>query len=444
MPHDGTSTAVPPGTAARGQPVDDSETDAKPASAARGLSGWALTFRSLRHRNYRLYFFGQLVSLTGTWMQQAALTWLAYELTHLSKWPALIATAQILPTFVFGLWGGALADRWPKRSLIFATQAAFLLLALLLAGLVYTGVVQPWQLLVVAVLNGLVQAVDLPARLAFVMDMAGREDLMNAVALNSLLFNSARALGPAVGGLLLLWFRPWACFLANAISYVAVLWALAEMDISGFARTVASDKGFRALLDGFRYLARHRELGFLVLLNGSTALFGWACLPVLPALAQNHLGAASVGYSLMVSGIGVGALIAALTLATIGSMEHRRAFIGAGVAIVCTALVALALANFLTLSFVFCALLGFGLILLLATSQSVIQLGSAEHNRGRVMAIWAMTLSAAVPLGNLIAGPAADAWGEPLVVAMLGAACAVSGLALLTCFRLLSVQVTGR
>jgi MFS family permease len=208
------------------------------------------------------------------------------------------------------------------------------------------------------------------------------------------------------------------------------------MDISGFARTTAGDKGLRALLDGFRYLAKHRELGFLVLLNGSTALFGWACLPVLPALAQNHLGAASVGYSLMVSGIGVGALIAALTLATIGSMEHRRVFISTGVAIVSVALVALSVSNQIKLAFVFCALLGFGLIFMLATGQSVLQLGSAEHNRGRVMGIWAMTLSAAVPLGNLIAGPAADAWGEPLVVGLLGVACAVSALGLLAIFRI--------
>src|SRR5439155_3381906 len=147
--------------------------------------GLAASFRSLRHRNYRLYFIGQLISLTGTWMQTTALTWLAYDLTHQSKWPALISAAQMLPTLFLGVWGGLLADRWPKRSLILLTQFLFLVLAVALAILVVAGAVQPWQLLLIALGNGLVQAIDLPARLAFVMDMVGRDDLMNAVALNS-------------------------------------------------------------------------------------------------------------------------------------------------------------------------------------------------------------------------------------------------------------------
>ena len=161
------------------------------------------TFRSLRHRNYRLYFFGQLISLVGTWMQTTALSWLAFEISGESKWPAFITAAQILPTFLLGPWGGALADRWPKRPLIFWMQTAFLILALVLAWLVLGGAAQPWQLLIVTAATGLVTAIDLPARLSFVMDMVGREDLANAVALNSLLFNSARALGPMLAGWLI-------------------------------------------------------------------------------------------------------------------------------------------------------------------------------------------------------------------------------------------------
>lgn len=169
-----------------------------PKAGHRGVGrGLAITFRALRHRNYRLYFFGQLVSVTGSWMQTTALMWLAFDLRHQSLWPALMAAGQVVPTVLVGIWGGMLADRRPKRALIFQTQAAFMVLALVLAGLALGGCRSPWPYLIVTAAGGLVQAIDLPARLAFVSDMAGRQDLINAVALNSLLFNLARVLGPA-------------------------------------------------------------------------------------------------------------------------------------------------------------------------------------------------------------------------------------------------------
>jgi MFS family permease len=287
------------------------DTFAKEEGTTRPSGGLAVTFRSLRHRNYRLYFFGQLVSLTGTWMQNAALVWLAFRLTSESKWAALVSAAQILPTFFLGAWGGALADRWPKRSLILVTQSAFLLVALVLAALTFAQIITPWQLFLVTLVNGLVQAIDLPARLAFVMDMAGREDLMNAVALNSLLFNVARVVGPALSGFLMRWLAPEACFFANALSYGAVLWALARMDIAGSVHHADRNKGLRALLEGLVYLVRRRELAFLMLLVITTAMCGWPSQSLLPALAQRVLGSDEVGYSWMLSGTGCGALAAA-------------------------------------------------------------------------------------------------------------------------------------
>jgi MFS family permease len=391
----------------------------------------------LRHRNYRLYFFGQLVSLTGTWMQNAALVWLAFRLTGESKWAALVSAAQILPTFFFGAWGGALADRWPKRSLIFLTQSAFLLLALVLAALTFADIITPWQLLLVTALSGLVQAIDLPARLAFVMDLAGREDLMNAVALNSLLFNVARVVGPAISGFLMRYLAPDACFFANALSYAAVLWALARMDVTGSSHITETSKGLRALLEGLAYLAGRRELAFLMLLVMITALCGWPSQSLLPALAERVLHSNEVGYSWMLSGTGIGALLAAWTLATFGSVEERRQLIRAGITCVSIGLMALSLAGNLALAMGCCGLIGFGLILFLATSQSIIQLSSGEHNRGRVMAIWAMTQSGAVPLGSLLAGVAADRWKDvSLVLRLLGLSCATAALAVGFVFRL--------
>jgi len=371
----------------------------------------------------------------GTWMQTTAVSWLAYKLTGLNQWSALVAAASIVPTFFFGVWGGALADRLPKRILIFWTQAAFLVLALLLAGLAYFQAITPWQLLLISALSGLVQALDLPARLAFVMDLAGREDLMNAVALNSLLFNIARALGPALAGILLRYFEPWSCFLANGVSYVAVLWALALIDVSGSTRSNEKHSGIAALLHGFAYLASHRELMFLFLLATTTTLFGWPFVALLPALADHQLHSQEQGYSLMLSATGIGALAAAVTLATIGSIERRDTMIWLGVLLISSGLVVLSFAHLLPLAVAACAMIGFGLILFLATVQSVIQLGTSDHNRGRVMGIWAMALSGAVPLGTLLAGPAADHWDESLVIRWLGCTCAVSALLLLAIFR---------
>jgi MFS family permease len=415
--------------------TDAASIDRDQSPTNRTLPGLTATFRSLRHRNYQLYFIGQLVSLTGTWMQQTALAWLAFDLTHESKWAGWVTAAQILPTFLIGLWGGALADRWPKRSLIFATQSGFLVLALLLTGLALGGVITPWQLLAVSMANGFVQAIDLPARLAFVMDLVKRDDLINAVALNSLIFNLARAVGPAVAGLIMAWLTPWACFLANALSYVAVLWALASMNITASAHPQASTQPKHRALDVFRYVARHRSLAFLILLVASTAFFGWPFQALLPALAKQELGSDERGYGLLVSATGVGALVAAWTIATFGAMRHSNRMIAAGVALVSTAMVALAYAPRLSLATFCCAVIGFGLILFFATSQSVIQLSAGDHNRGRIMAIWAMTVSGAVPLGNLLASPAADRWGVPLVLVVQGMACAVTAVLLLILLR---------
>jgi MFS family permease len=375
--------------------------------------------------------------LIGTWMQNAALSWLAYEITEESKWPAFITAAQILPTFLLGPWGGHLADRWPKRPLIFWMQTSFLVLALVLAWMVLGGAAQPWQLLAVTAATGIVTAVDLPARLSFVMDMVGREDLTNAVALNSLLFNSARVVGPMIAGPLMIVLGPGQCFLANAASYLAVLFALSCMTISGAPSLHSSAPGnsaVKSLLEGFRYLGKRRKLVFLILLAGSTALWGWPFLSLLPAIAA-RFGTGPTGMSWLYSGVGVGAFLAALTLARFGSPALSRGFISAGVLIVSVAMVALAFSADIVTSVICSALIGFGLILFLATSQSVFQLNSEEHNRGRVMAIWAMVLSGAVPLGNLLAGPAADAWGLTPVIAGLGLACGLTPILLLWAIR---------
>ena len=394
------------------------------------------TFRSLRHRNYRLYFFAQLISWTGTWIQTTALAWVAFDLTGQSMGPALVTVTQGVPTFLLGVWGGALADRWPKRSLLLVTQTGLLLSAVALAVLVALGTRSLWPLLLVTTASGVVSAIDLPARLAFVMEMVGRDDLINAVALNSVQFNVARAVGPALGGWLLAGLGPELCFLVNALSFVAVVWALSRMTESPHAARAPGGGRPGAFFDGFAFLARQPGLALLVMLAGILALTGWPFLSLLPALADHTLGVGVRGYSRMLSATGFGALAAAVAVATFGSLPRGRAFLGAGAGLFSAGLIGLSLARDLLVAVPSCALIGFGLIIFFATCQSVVQLSAGDHNRGRVMGIWAMVMSGAIPAGNLLAFPAADHWGEPLVLLWGGVASAAAGIVILVVFPL--------
>jgi MFS family permease len=391
------------------------------------------TFRSLRHRNYRLYFFGQIISLIGTWMQTTVLAWLAYDLTKQSKWPALIAAAQMLPTMVLGAWAGSIADRWPKRQVLLFTQAGLGMLAAVLTGLILVGRPDPWQLLAISTAAGIVLAIDLPARLAFVLDLVSgnREDLINAVALNSVLFNTARIIGPVIGVEVLRWFGPALCFGLNALSYVAVLLALFLMDVSGAPKPGDQYQGLQALGQGFAQILARPRLLLLVVAAGVTAGCGWPFMQLLPALADDILHMPEQGYGFMVSASGAGALTAALTVATFGSWGRRHHFIGGGIALVSAALVGLSLVTELGLAMACCALVGFGLISFFATCQSVVQLSADPANRGRIMGIWAMTWSGAIPLGNLLVGPAADLWGVSMVLRAEGLALGGAALVLL-------------
>ncbi len=398
-------------------------------------TAWRLTtFRALRHRNYRLYFFGQLISFTGSWVQTTALQWLAYQLTEQSRWTSLISTAGILPAFLLGAWGGALADRVPKRTLILVTQTLMMVQALALAALVLFGDPSPWALLLIALGSGVVNALDLPARLSFVMDLVGREDVVNAVALNSLMFNAARVVGPWVGGLMLNAFGAGVCFLANGLSFVAVLAGLALMDVRGSTVTAAGG-GFRALFGGWKHLARRPAVAALVLLTGCLAVFGWPFLTLLPALAHHTIGAPAgaavaehgAGYSRLLTGTGLGALLAALALASFTTRRWRRLFLVVSVLAAAAGLVGLSLVGGALAASACCGLVGFGLVLFNATSQSVVQLSTDEHNRGQVMGVWSMVISGAMPLGNQIFGPLADDWGVRAVLRAQGLACLASG-----------------
>jgi predicted MFS family arabinose efflux permease len=384
------------------------------------------TFRSLRHRNYRLYFIGQMISLVGSWMQTTALMWLAYELTHESKWPAFLNVAMIGPTLLLGAWAGSLADRRHKHSLIVCTQIGFLCSASLLTAIVFAGFANIWLLLTLMCCHGVIQAVDLPSRLAFIPDLVEREDLINTVALNSVQFNVARAIGPAIAGLLLDTVGPGMCFLINALSYVAVLIALLMM--RDF-RERAVEPASTTSESGFSVLRKEPRMVLVILLAGWVAVAGWPLLALLPAFASTVLHLSKQAYSTMLSTIGVGALLGALTAATYGTVHRQRRLLRIGVSCVCAALAGLSQAANLWPAALCCGLFGYGMILFFATGQGLVQLGVSDQHRGKIMGVWAMMLGGGAPLGNLIIGPSADVWGVPTIIqvqaSLIGLAAAV-------------------
>jgi len=397
-------------------------------------NGWAATFRALRHRNYRLYFGGQAVSLFGSWMQMPALMWLTFTLSGQSRWPAWVAAAHFLPTFLLGFWGGSLADRWPKRTILFWTQTGLALLPLVLVALVLAGVRAPAAYLAVAVLVGLVLAVDFPARLSFVVDMVGRGDVTNAVALNALLFNAARLLGPLAADLVLRTYGPALCFWVNSATYLGLLGALLLMDERQLPARLPQPPERPDVLGGFRHVARRPELLALLACTALMGTLGWPYLALLPAIAGKALNLPHSGYTWLLSATGLGALSAALTVAAFGRSLRSRYFIGGGVALVSLGLLGLAGAHQLAAALGCCLLIGFGLILFFSTAQATLQLSADAHNRGQVMGVWAMVVSGAPPLGNLIAGPSADRWGEQQVLLAQGVTLAVVALVGLALF----------
>jgi Na+/melibiose symporter-like transporter len=425
--------------------------DPKPAKRGLLAALKETTFRSLRHRNYRRYFFGQIVSFVGSWMQSAALMWLLYDRTGDPRWPSWILVAQVGPTLLLGTWGGGLADRYPKLKLVFVTQSAFLVHAVVLTLLLALDLAAPFLVLGLMVVSGVIQAVDLPARLAFVPDLVPKEDLINAVGLNSLLFNSARALGPALAALLFLLaevvvpaFPPGtspvtlgavACFALNAVSFLAVLFALRGIVVPDTGPAAGARR--RGMWDGFRYLRERTAMGVLVLLTLLLCVFGWPLVTLLPVYTRTQLNRGEQTYSLLVSALGAGALVAALATATFGTPARRGKFLVFGPAVGMLGLLGVWQATRPEFAALACAAAGFGLILYLSTGQSTLQLAVPGDRRGRVMALWAMTLSASAPLGHLLAGHAVTLVGVgPVLLAMAaGAGLVVAALAVLVLLR---------
>ena len=377
------------------------------------------TFASLRNRNYRLYFIGQTISVSGTWMQNIAQAWLILELTNRNGTALGIVTAlQFLPMLLFGVWGGVLADRFDKRRLLFGTQIAAGLLALALGIIVTAGVAAVWNVYLLAFLLGFVNVVDNPARQTFVLEMVGADQLQNAVSLNSVVMNSARVVGPAIGGLLIDFFGVGPCFYVNAASYIAVIVALRMMRTSQLQRmpTIARAKG--QLRDGLRYAWSERlvRVPLLMMAVIGTLAFNFQVVIALMTTKVFHTGAG--GFGVLLAIMGVGAVLGGLAMATRRGVSYRRLLVLA-FAMGVTILFAAA-APTLGVEAVAVFVMGAAAFAFIAVANTTIQLTSRPDMRGRVMALYGIAFLGSTPIGGPLIGWISQQWGARLGFAIGG------------------------
>lgn len=367
------------------------------------------TFRSLRNRNFRLYLSGQIVSVTGTNMQQVAQSWLVYDLTDSGTALGVSMALQFLPMLLFGVWGGLLADRLDKRRVLIGTQVASGLLALVLFALVATDTVTLGMVYALAFLLGCVSALDMPTRQAFVMEMVGRDDLSNAVGLNSATFNSGRLLGPAAAGLIIAWVGVALCFLINGLSYVGTVLALRAMRASELNPVPRTARAKGQVREGVRYAWRTRELRLTLLLVTVIGTFGFNFVVVLPLLASETFDGGARLYGLLTALMGAGALIGALVTARRARPTRRVLLGGAGGFGLAATLTAVA-PSVGTASVLMVAM-GTAMMVFLSTANSTLQLASEPTMRGRVMALYALVFLGSTPVGGPLVGWIAEQFG---------------------------------
>jgi MFS family permease len=384
------------------------------------------TFAALRHRNFRLYYTGQGISLTGSWMQSVAFSWLVLVLTNSAFYLGLVGALQTLPVLLFSFLGGVVADHTHKLRLLFLTQFLLMVLALVLGVLVQFQVIRIWDLSLLVFLSGTVMAFDIPVRQAFIVELVGKPDLPNAIALNSSLFNATRVLGPAAGGIIIAALGMANCFYLNAVSFLAVLLALALIRLPRSEHAVWKPfrRAWGELLD---HLRTHRELKLVLLLMTAVAVFAMPYFVLLPLLAREVLGVGPRGFGLLMATSGLGALLGALTLAR--RLQRRPpmpSFLG-GLAMFLAGLVGLGLCRnyYLALACIFLA--GFGMVTQLSTGNSLMQLNVPDELRGRIMSLFGLIVMGFAPIGSILYGGVAHFLGPgPTIAAgsLLAGACA--------------------
>ncbi len=374
------------------------------------------TFAALHYRNYRLWFVGQLVSLVGTWMQSTAQGYLVFQLTNSPAYLGYVGFAAGIPSWIFMLYAGVIADRMPRRTLLVITQTTMMILAFILAALTFMHLVQPWHIVVLAFALGVANAFDAPARQAFVLELVEREDMTNAIALNSTMFNSATVVGPAVAGLTYAVLGPAWCFTLNGLSFIAVIVALLMMRIKPLITEARATSAMEDLKEGLRYVISHPIIRTVIGVVSVTSLFGMAYATLIPAWAVTVLGGDATTNGLLQSARGLGALLGALMIAALGRFRFKGKLLTLGTFVFPALLLVFAVVRGVPLSLLALVGVGWGFMILFNMANTVIQTQVSDELRGRVMGIYTLTFFGLMPVGALLAGAVADRISEPITV----------------------------
>lgn len=389
-------------------------------------------FSSLKNRDYRLYWIGQSISLIGTWMQSTAQGWLILEMTNSSFYLGVVSALGMLPVLFFSLFGGAIADRVPKRKLLLFTQTSLAIPALILGVLVLTNRVEIWHVMLLAFFLGLMNAIDAPTRQSFIIELVGKDLLMNAIGLNSISFNIARILGPVVAGILIAAVGLPYCFIINGLSFFATIIALLLLRIPDVARASKEDI-LQSVKDGLRFVRTRLDIFSLLAIVASSSIFAFSYTTLMPIFARDVLQSGATGLGGLMSAVGVGALLGALNVAALSTRGRgaRVAFI-ANLAL-SISLMLFSFSRWYWLSTIFLAGVGFSMITQNTTINNLIQTNTPDHMRGRVMGLYSVTFMGLAPIGSLLAGTIAQFIGAPIAV-LIGAL--VNAAVVILLFRL--------
>lgn len=410
------------GSIKTGEQVPVAPVGAVPAVAAEGRRQPSLgsTFAALHYPNYRLWFLGQLGSLVGTWMQSTAEGFLVYQLTKSPEYLGYVGFAAGVPSWLFMMFGGVVADRLPRRNLIMVTQSVMMCLAFVSATLTFTGLIQPWHIVLLAFILGIANAFDAPARQSFVLELVNREDMGNAIALNSTMFQMATVVGPSVAGITYAIAGPAWCFAINGFSFLFVIGALWRMKLAPTKSRGHTRSALTELREGLRYVVGHEVIRTLIGVAGVTSLFGLAFVTLLPAWSVAVLHGDATTNGLLQSARGVGALTAALMIASLGRFRWKGKLMTIGMFVFPASLLVFANIHILLASLAILICVGWGFMTLFNMANILIQQSVSDELRGRVMSIYSLTFFGLMPIGALWAGFVAERFGEPFTV-MLGA-----------------------
>lgn len=384
-------------------------------------------FSAFSFRDFRLFWFGQVISLSGTWMQSVAQGWLVYSLTKSPLYLGMVAAASSLPILLFSLFGGVLADRYPKRTLLLITQGFSIVPAVLLGLLSDSGIVTVWHVAALAALLGTINALDIPARQSFLAEMVGKGHVANAIALNSAAFNGARIIGPVIAGMAIAYLGIPACFYLNALSFVAVLVALYRIRTKGEIRS-ASEGLRKDFMNGIGFVIGNADVRNVFSLIAVFSVVGLPYISLLPIFAAEVFHQGPKGLGFLVGASGIGALTAALNIAARRDIRHKTRFMALTGLCFSSALLVFSLSGIFWISLLVIMVAGWGMVSYLAVANSFIQITVPDELRGRVMSVYSLVFLGTVPIGNAIMGVIADRLGTPRAVTVSGATCLIAAM----------------